>query len=116
MRKFTKEHNELEWLFPFANNAEKMFEDVEQTGEYLFDYCYDGQESFDKDDMIDAFMKGYSNCQQMMTCHPSVGHTNMLNAKVDLLERQIDKRDKIIDSLMNKIKELENKISETEKN
>ena len=48
MRKFTKEHNEIGWLFPSVLPEDNPEEDS-------------------KDDMMDAFMKGCSVAQQHLS-------------------------------------------------
>ncbi len=68
MRKFTKEHNDLKWLFPTTrdvNEASSLFDEVEGMGETLLELCYGEQETFTRDDIMDAFMKGYSEACQM---------------------------------------------------
>lgn len=66
MRKFTKTHNDLKWLFPVAKTkkeAEEVFENVEEQAKYLADTA--GVNDADKDLAIDCFMKGYSYCMQL---------------------------------------------------
>lgn len=61
MRKFTKTHNDINWLFPSVNNdSEKIFDDYEQLATDLLKSSYGNKETFTVDDMIDAFMKGAS--------------------------------------------------------
>lgn len=70
MRKFTKEHNEIGWLFPSVlpeDNPEKDFNTFEERGKILFEQAYQGKETFTKDDMMDAFMKGCSVAQQYLS-------------------------------------------------
>lgn len=71
MRKFTKTHNELRWLFPICaseERASKMFDEVEGHANYCFEMAHgpegDAKKDFDKDDVIDAYMKGYSMAVQ----------------------------------------------------
>ncbi len=65
MARFTKEHNDLRWLFPtiYHNDkdkyAEEAFDMYKLRAEDLLSLGY-STESFTKDDMIDAFMKGAS--------------------------------------------------------
>ena len=70
MRKFTKTHNELRWLFPTCETegeASLMFDVVEGTAEHLFACAgHKNDDTFDKDDMIDSFMKGYSIAAQFL--------------------------------------------------
>lgn len=71
MRKFTKEHNKLLWLFSICETEEaasKMFDNVEETAVYYFENaCYKDDDTFNKDDMIDSFMKGYSVATQLLS-------------------------------------------------
>ena len=70
MRKFTKDHNELSWLFPICETEEaasKMFDEVEGTAVYYFENAgHKDDDTFNKDDMIDSFMKGYSVATQLL--------------------------------------------------
>ena len=66
MRKFTKTHNDLKWLFPIAKTrkeAETVFNYVEEQAKDLADAADIKAE--DRDLAIDCFMKGYSYCMQM---------------------------------------------------
>ncbi len=66
MRKFTKTHNDLKWLFPIAKTkkeAEEVFNYVEEQAKGLADIA--GVNDADKDLAIDCFMKGYSYCMQL---------------------------------------------------
>lgn len=70
-RKFTKEHNDLGWLFPEVPNAyvpsgEAAFDEFERHAEDLFESAHGDQETFTKADVIDAFMKGASVAQQLI--------------------------------------------------
>ena len=70
-RKFTKEHNDLDWLFPEVPNAyapfgEPAFDEFEKHAENLFESAHGDQETFTKADVIDAFMKGASLAQQLI--------------------------------------------------
>lgn len=70
-RKFTKEHNKLDWLFPEVPNAyvssgEPAFNEFEKYAENLFKSAHGDQETFTKADVIDAFMKGASVAQQLI--------------------------------------------------
>ena len=70
MRKFTKEHNEIGWLFPSVlpeDNPEEDFDTFEERGKFLFEEAYQDKEAFTKDDMMDAFMKGCSVAQQHLS-------------------------------------------------
>ena len=61
MRRFTKTHNDLKWLFPVAKTkkeAEEKFEDVEEQAKYLAEAARVDEK--DRDLAIDCFMKGYS--------------------------------------------------------
>lgn len=74
MRKFTKEHNSLSWLYPdilndnknIKRSGEERFDEYEKYANYLFSVCYEDKETFSKDDIIDAFMKGTSVAHQTM--------------------------------------------------
>lgn len=66
MRRFTKTHNSLKWLFPVAKtkkDAERVFKTAELNAKNLADLA-DVNEK-DKDLAIDCFMKGYSVGLQM---------------------------------------------------
>lgn len=66
MRRFTKTHNSLKWLFPVAKtkkDAEKVFKTAERNAEHLAELAE--VEEKDKDLAIDCFMKGYSVGLQM---------------------------------------------------
>lgn len=70
-RKFTKQHNELDWLFPEVPNAyvssgEAAFDEFEKYAENFFKSAHGDQETFTKADVIDAFMKGASIAQQLI--------------------------------------------------
>lgn len=70
-RKFTKQHNELDWLFPEVPNAcvssgEAAFNEFEKYAENLFKSAHGDQGTFTKADVIDAFMKGASVAQQLI--------------------------------------------------
>ena len=70
MRKFTKEHNEIGWLFPSVlpeDNPEEDFDTFEERGKILLEEAYQDKEAFTKDDMMDAFMKGCSVAQQHLS-------------------------------------------------
>lgn len=66
MCEFTKEHNDLMWLFPIAKNekeANEIFNECEEYTKSLvenFDYSKET-----KDFIIDDFMKGCSSTMQM---------------------------------------------------
>lgn len=68
MRKFTKTHNELQWLFPNCNNSTEQstndFDNYEEMANDLLIAAHGDKEVFTKDDLIDAFMKGASVAQQ----------------------------------------------------
>lgn len=69
MRHFTKQHNDINWLFPvlkspYSATSEYWFDEYEKLGQNLLEFAYPNQESFTKDDMMDAFMKGCSEAQQ----------------------------------------------------
>lgn len=66
MRKFTKDHNDLRWLFPIAESdseAEEIFDTCEDRGDYLADAA--GVPDENRDLAIDCYMKGYSEAQQL---------------------------------------------------
>lgn len=107
MRRFTKTHNDILWLFPICktkNEANKEFDFIEEIANYRFQMCYDDQKTFDKDDMIDAFMKGYSEATQMIYCE----HLNRYINRAIGAEKLLAMNEKVIDRLKSKIEELEN--------
>lgn len=66
MRKFTKTHNDLKWLFPIAKTqkeASKVFDYVEENAQELCHAANIPEKS--RDLAIDAFMKGYSYALQL---------------------------------------------------
>lgn len=66
MRKFTKTHNNLKWLFPIAKTkkeASKVFDYVEENAKDLCNAANIPEEN--RDLAIDAFMKGYSYALQL---------------------------------------------------
>ena len=66
MRKFTKTHNELKWLFPICKTdkeAEEKFDEVEELGKYIASHTSIDEK--DQDLALDCFMKGYSEALQM---------------------------------------------------
>lgn len=98
MRKFTKNHNELQWLFPICEteeSASKMFDEVEEEANYYFEAAnHKDDETFSKDDMIDSFMKGYSVATRTLGCQiwqwqnlyeQSKKFNDMLDEKIDKL-------------------------------
>lgn len=78
MRKFTKEHNDIGWLFPYPSSnslddANAWFDFYELTAKELADYAYNGQETYTLDDVIDAFMKGASVAHQRLNdCYSTI--------------------------------------------
>lgn len=79
MRRFTKKHNDLTWLFPDIidedNNelSEKWFDTYEKKANDLIETIGIGDaDSFSKDDLIDSFMKGASIAQQMLIQYYSI--------------------------------------------
>lgn len=72
MRRFTKTHNDITWLFPAIEKkseetSENWFDTYEHLGQSLLESAYPNQDTFTKDDMMDAFMKGCSEGQQFTT-------------------------------------------------
>jgi hypothetical protein len=66
MRKFTKTHNNLKWIFPIAKNkkeAEDIFNYVEENAKILSEHACISDKN--KDLAIDCFMKGYSVALQL---------------------------------------------------
>ena len=66
MRKFTKTHNDLKWLFPIAKTkkeASKVFDYVEESAKERCEVARIPKK--DTDLAIDAYMKGYSDALQM---------------------------------------------------
>lgn len=65
-RKFTREHNDLDWLFPTIPDLEEVesgqtaFDHFEALANDLFETAHNGETAFAKEDLIDAFMKGAS--------------------------------------------------------
>ena len=75
MRRFTKEHNDLNWLYPNPHitemkgeSPEKTFDDYDKLGNFYLSECYGKQQNFTQDDMIDAFMKGTSTAYRDLVC------------------------------------------------
>lgn len=90
MRKFTKTHNEVQWLFPnYDNSIEKSnkdYETFESIANDLLIAAHGDNESFTKDDLIDAFMKGASVSQQT-----NVHTISMINESKKLYKEANDK-------------------------
>lgn len=66
MRKFTKDHNDLMWLFPIANDAseaESIFDECEESARALASKIDVDSNSLDL--AIDCYMKGVSSAMQM---------------------------------------------------
>lgn len=66
MRRFTKTHNDLKWLFPVAKTkkeALEKFNDVEEQAKYLAEAARVDEK--DRDLAIDCFMKGYSQALRL---------------------------------------------------
>lgn len=106
MRKFNKEHNNLQWLFPdpmcnTESNSELWYDMYEAMAESLFEAAHGFEENFEKDDLIDAFMKG-----------ASVAHSKMANMIANYQQRCMEAESRLgytLDSnkqLMNLITEL----------
>jgi len=72
MRKFTKEHNDINWLFPKTTKyytSERMFDELETRGEDLLSGCFGDKKTFTRDEMMDAFMKGASEMNRSLGYH-----------------------------------------------
>ena len=112
MRKFTKEHNELLWLFPICKNEEgasKMFDEVEEEANYYFEMAqHKDDDTFNKDDMIDSFMKGYSVACRLLGCR--IAQSEVLLAQTEKYSKLIlEEYEAKIEELKEKIMEKENK-------
>lgn len=106
MRRFTKEHNELDWLFPLADNLEsasKLFNEIEDEAKYKLEICYDDQTEFTADDMIDSFMKGYSICMQKM-----MSIIAMEKADANFWKREAEFHQQMTDKLLESINKKSN--------
>mgnify|MGYP003369062747 CR=1 FL=1 len=98
MRRFTKTHNDLKWLFPVAKTkkeAEEKFEDVEEQAKYLAENA--GIDEKDKDLAIDCFMKGYSQALQLefdAVISKYVGniYKNLLKLKKNYLDNEKEQK------------------------
>lgn len=105
MRKFTKTHNDLEWLFPTVDGVdhktpEELFDFYEKIGTELLEMGYSNKETFTKDDMIDAFMKGASVSRQFLGCDVErKRHSNIV------LEDDLSKMRESLDLLMKSLTE-----------
>ena len=87
MRKFTKKHNDINWLFPKVTeyyNPEYTFDEFEEIGQNLLELGYDNQETFTQDDMMDAFMKGASVMNQILG--ERVGQEKALKRELDSIK------------------------------
>lgn len=107
MRKFTKTHNNLEWLFPSPENlsqkeSESYFDMYESRAYALFEIAHSqSQDNFTKDDIIDAFMKGASEAHNKM-----VNYACMYMQTNKTLKDTIERQNKQIESLYKLIEEL----------
>lgn len=107
MRKFTKTHNNLEWLFPTIENpsekeSESYFDMYESQAYDLFDKAYPyNQNNFTKDDIIDAFMKGASEAHNKMVNYACmyIQTNKTLKDTIDRQNRQIETLCKLIEEL-----------------
>lgn len=108
MRKFTKEHNELDFLFPdIKESGEYWFEHWEKVAEYRFEHAHQNETEFVKDDIIDVFMKGASEAQRTLILRA-------INTE-QFAERMMEENQRLEKQLqywMNKALELHNKIIE----
>ena len=105
MRKFTKEHNDLDFLFPdIKESGEWWFDYWEKNAERLFNLCHTTETTFTKDDLIDAFMKGASESQRTLILRA-------INAQ-QFAERLMQENQRLLaqnDRLMHSLIELKNK-------
>lgn len=107
MRKFTKTHNNLEWLFPSPENpslkeSESYFDMYESRAYNLFEIAHPQLHgTFSKDDVIDAFMKGASEAHNKM-----VNYACMYMQTNKTLKDTIERQNKQIESLYKLIEEL----------
>lgn len=107
MRRFTKTHNDITWLFPAMEKkseetSENWFDTYEHLGLSLLESAYPNQESFTKDDMMDAFMKGCSEGQQFTTstCVGLITLKEKINSMKDIDSRLLEAQTKFgIDTL-----------------
>lgn len=111
MRRFTKTHNDITWLFPSMEKksekksektSENWFDTYEHLGQSLLESAYPNQDTFTKDDMMDAFMKGCSEGQQFTTstCVSLIALNEKINSMRDIDSRLLEKQTKFgIDTL-----------------
>lgn len=112
MRRFTKDHNDVHWLFPnqkTKEDANKVFDEVEGYAQHLLQLGYGNQEAFTRDDMIDAFMKGYSyacqlegfNVMQLENLYDGLKTTvDLLMKENDNLCKELTKAEELITNQM----------------
>lgn len=82
--------------------SEKWFNTYENLGHSLLESAYPNQESFTKDDMMDAFMKGCSEGQQYTTstCVDLIALKEKINSMKDIDSRLLEAQTKFgIDTL-----------------
>lgn len=105
MRKFTKSHNDIQWLFPNMEqsnkSSEQYFDMYESIAEELFKLAHQNKTTFTKDDVIDAFMKGASIAHSRMINVASIYKTSN-----DELKRKLEQDKKQLDSLYKLIEDL----------
>lgn len=99
MRKFTKKHNNINWLFPNPGQFDEKksnwyFDTYEEMAEYLFSIAHPWENTFTKSDVIDAFMKGASCAHQKM-----VFAAETLYNDNELLKKQVETYSATIKSL-----------------
>lgn len=107
MRKFTKTHNNLEWLFPSPENpslkeSESYFDMYEYQAYNLFEIAHPQLHcTFSKDDVIDAFMKGASEAHNKMVnyVYMQIQNNKTLKDTIERQNRQIETLYKMIEDL-----------------
>lgn len=105
MRKFTKTHNDIQWLFPNMEQSDKsseqFFDMYESIAEELFKLAHQNKTTFTKDDVIDAFMKGASIAHSRMINVVSIYKTSNdeLKHKLEQDKKQLDSLYKLIEDL-----------------
>ena len=115
MRRFTKEHNDLDWLFPdpsqedYEKASDVWFDTYEDLANNLFETCYGNQETFTKDDMIDSFMKGASEAHAFLAS--KITEEKNIKELHKLGMESSAKLEEIIQELINKLDNKDNEIN-----
>lgn len=98
MRKFTKDHNDLGWLFPNLGGknireSEEWFDFYEELAKKLYNKTHKNNDNLTEDDIIDSFMKGASIAHQQLVEDKRTyeGIISSLKKQISFLEKENNK-------------------------